>query len=143
MCNYSRQIVEHFMNPRNLGELPNADLTVEEADPCCGDRIRLQALVGSGRIRRCMFLAHGCATSLALGSMLSEAVVGKTSAELGDLDADRLTKLAGGLQPDQRHAARLAADAVGKLAHALTRDSKPARFVREWPVLNSLKGAST
>jgi nitrogen fixation NifU-like protein len=122
MHSYSPQIIEHFTNPRNLGALADADVSAEAANPCCGDRIRLYARVRGQRIAACTFLAHGCAASIALGSLLTQAVVGKEINELTALGEDRLVEL-GGLRPSQRHCAALASDALV----ALTRNYRTFR----------------
>jgi nitrogen fixation NifU-like protein len=113
--NYSPQVVEHFSNPRNMGTLPDADVTSEAANPCCGDRIRLYARVEAGRVAACTFLAYGCAVALAIASLLTEAVVGQPVDALAGWDEGRLIALAGGLAPGQRHCATLGKDVL----HAL------------------------
>jgi nitrogen fixation NifU-like protein len=116
--NYSPQVIDHFSNPRNMGALPNADVTAEAANPCCGDRIRMYANACGGRIAECTFLAYGCAAALAVGSLLTEALVGCDIDDLIRFDEDRIAELAGGLEPRQRHCAVLGRDVL----HALARN---------------------
>jgi nitrogen fixation NifU-like protein len=118
--NWSPQVIDHFSNPRNMGALPDADVTAEAANPCCGDRIRLYARVCDGRITDCTFLAYGCAAALAVASLLTEAVAGRDIDDLASFDEDRVAALAGGLGPGQRHCAVLGRDVL----HALARNCR-------------------
>jgi nitrogen fixation NifU-like protein len=99
-----------------MGALPDADVIAEAANPCCGDRIRLYANVCGGRITECTFLAYGCAVALAVGSLLTEAVVGRDIDDLAAFDEDSIAELAGGLGPRQRHCAGLGRDVLQSLA---------------------------
>jgi nitrogen fixation NifU-like protein len=118
VLNYSPQVIDHFSNPRNLGALPDADVIAEVGNPCCGDRIRLYANVSDGRITRCTFLAYGCAAALAVGSLLTEAVVGCEIDDLAHFDEDHIAALAGGLRPAQRHCATLGRGVLHALARS-------------------------
>jgi nitrogen fixation NifU-like protein len=117
MSGYSPRLVDHFTNPRNLGELDHPDVTAAVANPCCGDRIHLYAHVTAERVTECTYLAYGCAACIAVGSILTEAVTGKPLHELAALDEPRLEALAGGLSPNQRHCATLAKDVLHTLVH--------------------------
>ncbi len=123
MRSFSRQVVDHFTNPRNLGPLPDPDVTAEAANPCCGDRIRLEAHVRGGRVATCRFLAYGCAACLAVGSLLTEAAAGKRVEELAAFGEGRVAELAGGLGPEQRHCAALG----GEVLRALEGNYRAAR----------------
>jgi nitrogen fixation NifU-like protein len=116
MRNYSPQVIDHFTNPRNQGTLANPDATAEAANPCCGDRIRLQVRVSEGRIVACTFLAYGCAVALAVASLLSEAVTGQSIDALTAFDETRVEELTGGLRPGQRHCAVLGKNVLHALA---------------------------
>jgi nitrogen fixation protein NifU and related proteins len=113
--NYSPRVVEHFSRPRNMEALPDADLTAEATSACCGDRLRLYARVDGGRVAACTFLAYGCAALIAVGSLLTEAVVGRPVDELARFDEGRVAELAGGLTPGQRHCAALGKDVLNAL----------------------------
>jgi nitrogen fixation NifU-like protein len=115
MSGFSPRIVDHFTNPRNLGELDRPDATAAVANRCCGDRLHLYARVTEERITACTYLAYGCAACIALGSIVTEVVTGKSIGELATLDEHQLDALAGGLSPGQRHCATLAKDVL----HAL------------------------
>jgi hypothetical protein len=73
---YSVSVLEHFKNPRNAGELENADANVEVTNPVCGDTMRLSARLKDGRIAEAKFLARGCVTSIACGSLVAEKMHG-------------------------------------------------------------------
>src|SRR5215468_5003317 len=119
MPNYSPTIVAHFTNPRNLGRLDNPDVIAEAANPCCGDRLRLEVRMTGDQIAASAFLAHGCAATIAVGSLLSEAIIGEGLAQVAGHDETWVAELAGGLQPSQRHCATLGKD----LLQALVRNS--------------------
>jgi nitrogen fixation protein NifU and related proteins len=74
---YSDLLLDHFRNPRNFGSLPAPDITYEEFNPLCGDRIRIEVELSGDRIQTARFLGDGCAISLAAASMLTELIVGE------------------------------------------------------------------
>jgi NifU-like protein involved in Fe-S cluster formation len=116
--NFSPRIVEHFTRPRHMGPLPDADVTAEACNSCCGDRLRLYARLDGGRVAACSFLAYGCAALIAVGSLLTEAAVGREVDELAAFDEGRVAELAGGLNPGQRHCAVLGKDTLHALVNA-------------------------
>ena len=120
MRRYSPTVVEHFTNPRHVGRLDDPDVVAEVANPCCGDRLHLEARLREGRITECAFLAHGCAATIAIGSLLAEAITGQTIEQLAGRDEDWVASLAGGLHPSQHHCAVLGKD----LLHALVRNAE-------------------
>ena len=75
---YSAQLLDHFQNPRNPGELPDADAIAEIENPVCGDVLRLTLKIKSGRIAEIRFKAKGCVPSMACASALTELVAGQT-----------------------------------------------------------------
>src|ERR1700693_6055877 len=74
---YSAQLLDHFQNPRNAGEIANADAVAEIENPACGDVLRLSLKSSAGRITQAQFKAKGCVAAIACGSALTELVVGK------------------------------------------------------------------
>ncbi len=93
---YREQILEHYKQPRNFGELPDPDLEFEDNNPLCGDELKVQLKVGEdGRIADVRFSGHGCAISQASASMASEEVVGMPVDELIRLDRDFVLDLLG------------------------------------------------
>ena len=93
---YRENILEHYKQPRNFGELPEPDLEFEDNNPLCGDELRVQLNVGEdNRISEVRFSGHGCAISQASASMASEEVVGMPVEELLKLDRQFVLDLLG------------------------------------------------
>jgi len=109
---YSSQLLDHFQNPRNAGDLPGADATVEVENPVCGDLLRLSLKLASGRISSIRFKAKGCVPAIACGSALTEMAIGKTPDEARRITREELTNSVGGLPQASSHAAQLALDAL-------------------------------
>jgi nitrogen fixation NifU-like protein len=109
---YSTQLLDHFQNPRNVGELFEADAIAEIENPVCGDLIRLSIKMNGDRIQDIRFKAKGCVPAIACGSALTELVRGKTAQEVRRLKRDDLVDAVGGLPQASTHAAQLALDAV-------------------------------
>jgi nitrogen fixation NifU-like protein len=115
---YSPQLLDHFQNPRNPGEVANADATVQLENPACGDILKLSIKVANGRIAEICFLAKGCVPAMACGSALTELVKGRSLAAATRLRREELVDAVGGLPEASAHASHLAMDA---LAAALKR----------------------
>ena len=112
---YSDVFLDHFQNPRNVGELEAPALTVEVSNPACGDILRLSARFEDGRVAEVRYKVRGCTASIAAGSALTEWMQGKTRAELQGLTAPVIERRAGGLIPESKHAAVLCVDGVKAL----------------------------
>lgn len=115
---YSQQLLDHFQNPRNAGEIRDADAIAEIENPACGDVLLLTLKISAGRISQAQFKAKGCVASIACGSALTELVTGKSMGEARKLRGEDVIALVGGLPQGSTHAAQLAIDA---LALALSR----------------------
>jgi nitrogen fixation protein NifU and related proteins len=109
---YSTQLLDHFQNPRNTGEIAGADATAEIENPACGDVLRLSLKISAGRITQALFKAKGCVAAIACGSALTELVVGKTLNEAKTLRREDVVGAVGGLPQASAHAAQLALDAL-------------------------------
>lgn len=109
---YSRQVLEHFQSTQNVGDLEDADASVRQDNPACGDILQLALKAKDGRITVARFRARGCVCAIACGSLLTELVVNKTLAEARALRREDLVQLLGGLPPASGHAAVLAIDAL-------------------------------
>jgi len=105
---YSDLFKDHLANPRNAGEIADADAVVEQSNPVCGDRLRLSLRVRDGRIEAARFLAYGCPPTLACGSALAEMLEGMTLEEAARLSRQEIVKAVGGLPARKGHAAALA-----------------------------------
>lgn len=116
---YSPQVLNHFEHPRNAGEVPDADASVQVENPACGDILRLSAKISDGRIADIRFRAKGCVPSMACASLLTEMVRGRTLAEARQLRREQLVAAAGTLPPASMHASHLAMDALAALLKKL------------------------
>jgi len=109
---YSAKFKEHLAHPRNAGELPDATAIADETNPICGDRLRLSLIVKDDRIEAARYLAYGCPPTLVCGSVLTELITGKTTAEAGELTRKDLLEAVGGLPSRKHHAAALAIETL-------------------------------
>jgi nitrogen fixation protein NifU and related proteins len=116
---FSAAVLDHFRNPRNAGELPDATATVEVSNPVCGDILKLSARIVGGRIAEARFLCRGCTTSIASASILTEKLRGRTPAEARAITAEAISESLGRLPPATLHGAQLAKDAVNALLQKL------------------------
>jgi nitrogen fixation NifU-like protein len=92
---YREIILDHYENPRNYGVLPDADISYEDDNPLCGDRIRIDLKVQDGRIVDVRFSGKGCAISQASASMLTERIKGATVEEARRLTRDDILEILG------------------------------------------------
>ena len=109
---YSDTFKDHLANPRNAGELADADADAEQTNPVCGDRLRLSLRVREARIEAARFLAYGCPPTLACGSALAEMIEGMTLEEAARLTRRDITEAVGGLPARKQHAAALAVETL-------------------------------
>jgi nitrogen fixation NifU-like protein len=109
---YSAQLLDHFENPRNAGEIAEADAGAEIENPACGDVLRLTLKTNGERIIQARFKAKGCVAAIACGSVLTELVAGKTLNEALALRREDVNAAVGGLPQASTHAAQLALDAL-------------------------------
>ena len=113
---YSDRLLDHFQNPRNAGELPSPDIRVEVSNPICGDILQLSAQVADGRLTAVRYLTRGCTASIAVGSALTELLLGKTAEQALALTREDVEEAVGGLSNESKHAAVLALDATEAMA---------------------------
>jgi nitrogen fixation protein NifU and related proteins len=117
---YSARLLDHFQNPRNVGELPPPAVTIEVSNPICGDILRLSVRFAEGRAAEAFYKTRGCTASIAAGSALTEWLTGKTPREMAALRPSNIETSLGGLSAESKHAAVLCVDAVRavlKIAH--------------------------
>jgi nitrogen fixation protein NifU and related proteins len=112
---YPAQLLDHFQNPRNVGELAAPAITVEVSNPACGDILRLSARFENDVVTEARYKVRGCTASIAAGSALTEWMLGKSRAELAAFRPAIVDTAVGGLPPASKHAAVLCADAVQAL----------------------------
>ena len=116
---YSAKLLDHFQNPRNVGELDDADVQAEVSNPICGDILKLSAKVRDGRIDEIRYLTRGCTASIAVGSALTEILTGLRTDQLNSVNREQVEQAVGGLSNESKHAAVLAIDAVKALEKQL------------------------
>ena len=111
---YSPTLKDHIANPRNAGELANANAIGEGTNPVCGDRLRLFLRITDSRIEAASFLAYGCPPTLACGSALTELITGRHVDEVRAISRMDLVVAVGGLPSRKQHAASLAIETLHK-----------------------------
>jgi NifU-like protein involved in Fe-S cluster formation len=109
---YSEALKDHLSNPRNAGELADADAVAEQVNPVCGDRLKLFLRVRAGRIEAARVLAYGCPPTLACGSALAEMIEGLTLEEAARITRQDIVCAVGGLPARKSHAAALAIETL-------------------------------
>lgn len=111
---YNDKVVELFRDPKNVGEMEDADVTVREGDPTCGDQIELSLKFDGDTIKDAKFLSFGCAANIATGSMLTEMIKGKNVEKVREISMDDIEDELGGLPTVKKHCAVLATRALEK-----------------------------
>jgi nitrogen fixation NifU-like protein len=109
---YSERLIDHFQNPRNVGELPPPAVTVEATNPACGDILRLSARFEGGAVAEARYKTRGCTASIAAGSALTEWLAGKTKQELSRFQPAMIEEIIGVLEPESKHVGVLCATAI-------------------------------
>ena len=112
---YSEALLDHFRNPRFVGELAAPAVTVEVSNPACGDILRLAAAFDGDRIAEVRYRVRGCTASIAAGSALTEMITGRTRGALKSITAQDIEDRLGGLPPASKHAAALCMDGLQAL----------------------------
>ncbi len=115
---YSERLLDHFQNPRHAGELAPPAVTVEVANPACGDILRLSARFDGDRVTQARYKTRGCTASIAAGSVLAEWMTGRTRVELAAIQTGVIEEGLGRLEPESKHAAVLCVDGVRALLRA-------------------------
>jgi len=111
---YTEKVMDHFTNPRNVGEIENADGVGLVGNPVCGDVMKLFIKVEDGRIADAKFKTFGCGAAIATSSMVTEMVKGKTLEETLTISNKAVAEALDGLPPNKMHCSNLAADALHK-----------------------------
>jgi len=109
---YSDKVIEHFKNPRNVGEMENPDGVGHAGSPVCGDTMELYIKVRDGVIVDAKFRTMGCGAAIASGSMATELMKGKTIDEVLKITNQQVADALGGLPPPKVHCSVLAEDAI-------------------------------
>jgi nitrogen fixation NifU-like protein len=109
---YSEKVMEHFRNPRNVGEIENPDGVGKVGNPVCGDIMELYIKVDGGIITDAKFKTFGCGAAIATSSMVTELVKNKTIEDALKISNRAVAEALGGLPPIKMHCSVLAAEAL-------------------------------
>jgi nitrogen fixation protein NifU and related proteins len=125
---YSDTVMDHFSNPRNVGEIPAADGIGEIGNPVCGDMMTFYIKVDDGdRLSDVKFKTFGCGAAIAVSSMVSEMAIGKTLDEAMKISREDVAEKLGGLPKNKMHCSNLGADAL----HLAIEDYRKKRGEKE------------
>jgi len=111
---YSKKVMQHFKNPKNMGEMKNADGVGEVGNPVCGDIMRVYIKVKNNKIEDIKFQTMGCIAAIATSSMVTELAKGKTLEEAKKITNKDVAESLGNLPPIKMHCSNLAANALRK-----------------------------
>lgn len=111
---YSKKVMDHFTNPRNVGEIPDADGTGSEGNPTCGDVMKITIKVKDDRIQDAKFQTFGCGAAIAVSSMITEMARGQTLDDALKITKESVANELDGLPPQKMHCSNLGADALKK-----------------------------
>ena len=111
---YSDKVMDHFSNPRNVGEIKDADGIGEEGNPVCGDMMTFYIKVKDNRLEDIKFKTFGCGAAIAVSSMVSEMAMGKTLEEALKITPASVAEELDGLPKQKHHCSNLGAQALHK-----------------------------
>jgi nitrogen fixation NifU-like protein len=111
---YTKNVMDHFQNPRNMGEIKNPDAQATVGNPRCGDVMKIMLKIDSNKISDIKFQTMGCAAAIATSSMLTVLAKGKTLEEAKKITNTEVARALGDLPPIKMHCSNLAADALQK-----------------------------
>ena len=117
---YSKKVMDHFQNPRNVGLIENPDGFGKVGNPVCGDLMEMYIKVENDIITDIKFKTFGCGSAIATSSMVTELAIGKTIDEALEITRNDVAEELDGLPPQKMHCSNLAADAL----HAAIEDYK-------------------
>ncbi len=109
---YSKTVMQHFMNPHNVGEIKDADGVGNVGNPVCGDILRIYLKIENEKIIDAKFKTFGCGAAIAISSMVTDLVIGKTVEEALKISNKAVAEALGGLPPIKMHCSMLAEEAL-------------------------------
>ncbi len=115
---YTEKVMEHFRNPHNMGEIPDADGVGTVGNPVCGDLMTIYIKVKDNKLEDVKFKTFGCGAAIATSSMITDLAKGKTLDEAMKISRGDVADNLGGLPPVKMHCSNLAADGL----HAAIQD---------------------
>ena len=111
---YNDLVMDHFMNPRNVGEIEDPDGVGEEGNPVCGDMMTFYIRVKDNKLEDVKYKTFGCGAAIAVSSIVSEMAKGKTLDEVKKINPDKVVQELGGLPKNKHHCSNLGAQALMK-----------------------------
>ncbi|MBI5417654.1 Fe-S cluster assembly scaffold protein NifU [Candidatus Poribacteria bacterium] len=127
MAFYSDKVLDHFKNPRNVGEIENADGIGEVGNPVCGDMMTFYVTIKDNILIDVKFKTFGCGAAIAVSSMVSEMAKGKTVEDALKITNESVAAELGGLPPNKMHCSNLGADALHNAILAYQNKPKEAK----------------
>jgi len=128
---YTQKVMEHFKNPRNMGEIPDADGVGTVGNPVCGDMMSIYIKVKDNSIADIKFKTFGCGAAIATSSMVTELAKGKTLKEALKITRGDVADALEGLPPIKMHCSNLAADALHAAIEDYLRKHKMGEEVKK------------
>ena len=129
---YSERVMEHFRNPRNVGEIENPDGVGHVGNPVCGDIMELYIKVKDGAIVDAKFKTFGCGAAIATSSMVTEMVKGKSIEEALKISNKAVAEALDGLPPIKMHCSALAEEALKSAIEDYLNNSKSKGGDKKW-----------
>lgn len=128
---YGETVLDHFMNPRNVGEIENPDGVGQIGNVQCGDIMRITIKVTDNRLSEVKFKTFGCGAAIAVSSIVTEMVTGKTLEEAAGVNRDAVVQALGGLPDKKLHCSNLGTDALkAAINNYWRRNGQPEKAVR-------------
>lgn len=125
---YNEKVMDHFMNPRNVGEMENPDGVGEVGNPTCGDIMKIFLRIRDDRIEDVKFMTFGCGAAIASSSMATELIRGKTLKEAWEITNKAVADALEGLPPQKLHCSVLAEEGI----HAAINDYLKRQGLEPW-----------
>ena len=126
---YSTKVMDHFMHPRNVGEIENPDGVGEVGNPVCGDIMKIFIKVENGKIADAKFMTFGCGAAIASSSMATELIKGKTLEEAWNVTNKAVAEALEGLPAIKMHCSVLAEEGI----HKAINDYRVKHGLEAWP----------
>lgn len=124
-------ICDHFMNPRNIGELPDADCVIEISNPICGDTVHMYLKLNNDIITNVAYRAYGCSTSIATASIVSERITDMPKDKIPSITRDEVEEWLGELEPSQLHCVDIALNILSQCANPTKKKFEQKEFLVE------------
>ena len=134
---YSAKVLEHFKNPRNVGVIEDANITVQVGEPRCGDALLLFLKVAGERVVNVKYKVFGCGAAIATASMASEMAIGKTFDDVLTISDESIAAALDGLPNEKMHCSNMAAGAlhaaINHYRKELVANKEPQQAVDKMP----------